>query len=249
LDRAELIEGWRREEKAPFSGWDFSHLEGRQIESIAPWDYAKEARRLVQDSHAVLDIATGGGENFSSLGPFPGVAKAVEGYAPNVAVAQARLRDLNVEVTGCGDAGPFPFKDGEFDLVLNRHGGCWSPEIGRVTRSGGAFLTQQVAGDNLNELLEAFGAKNPWPENTLFFVKEKLEGMNFEVWEAGSWFGKIRYMDVGAVVYGLKAAAWLVPGFSVDSHLQNLLKLQNRLETEGSLEFKTSRFYIFARKI
>ena len=31
MDQAELLETWRREEVQPFSGWDFSYLDGRMI--------------------------------------------------------------------------------------------------------------------------------------------------------------------------------------------------------------------------
>ncbi len=32
----ELVQAWKREEQQPFSGWDFSHLDGRMIEEQVP---------------------------------------------------------------------------------------------------------------------------------------------------------------------------------------------------------------------
>lgn len=29
-----LIEAWKREEQQPFSGWDFSYLDGRMLELV-----------------------------------------------------------------------------------------------------------------------------------------------------------------------------------------------------------------------
>lgn len=51
-------------EGAPFSGWDFSWLEGRRVEKGEDyWDYEERARKLV-------DLGIGGGERLSRLGPF-----------------------------------------------------------------------------------------------------------------------------------------------------------------------------------
>ncbi len=36
-----IIETWKREEQYPFSGWDFSHLDGRMLEDQPPWSYSR----------------------------------------------------------------------------------------------------------------------------------------------------------------------------------------------------------------
>src|SRR5512136_1564703 len=63
----ELVEAWKREEQEPFSGWDFSHLDGRMIEEQAPWSYSRRAAELMLVSKAVIDLGTGGGERFLKL--------------------------------------------------------------------------------------------------------------------------------------------------------------------------------------
>ena len=50
------------EEAASFSGWDFSHLDGRWQEGGIPWDYGEIVREFLQDSMELLDMGTGGGE-------------------------------------------------------------------------------------------------------------------------------------------------------------------------------------------
>ncbi|MFN2109014.1 MAG: SAM-dependent methyltransferase, partial [Anaerolineae bacterium] len=65
---------------------------------------------------------------------------------------------------------------------------------------------------------------------------------------AEDWSGAFTFMDVGAVVYYLKAVPWLVPGFSVATHLDSLLALQDKLEKEGELPFAAKKFLIEARK-
>jgi SAM-dependent methyltransferase len=252
MDRQALIAAWKKDEAAPFSGWDFSYHAGRVREEEPPWDYMALARAEMAKATAVLDVATGGGERFSQLAPFPGHARAMEGYGPNVFVAQARLEPLGVQVVACGESQPMPFADGEFDLVLNRHGGCWNADLGRVTRPGGQLLTQQVGPGNFADLLEAFHAKSAWPgdwpQNSLEYVSARLVEAGFEILLAKTWAGMNHYLDVGALVYDLKAIPWLVPGFTVEGHLNALLGLQQRVEAEGELSFQQSRFLIKARK-
>jgi SAM-dependent methyltransferase len=248
MDRQAWTAAWKKDEAAPFSGWDFSHNAGRIRAEDPPWDYMALARAEMKRATAVLDVATGGGERFSELGPFPGHARAVEGYGPNVFIAQSRLEPLGVQVLACEVDRPMPFADQEFDLVLNRHGGCWNPELGRVTRAGGHLLTQQVDGANFADLLAEFGAKPLWPDNTLANVSRKFESMGFEILDGREWRGRQHFLDVGALVYELKANPFLVPDFSVERHLETLLRLQQRLDTEGALSFQSSLFLIKARK-
>ena len=56
------------------------------------------------------------------------------------------------------------------------------------------------------------------------------------------------FTDVGAIVYYLKAIPWVVPGFTVKSHLRYLLVLQERLEAGEELGFYAAKFLIEASK-
>jgi SAM-dependent methyltransferase len=243
-----LIEQWIRDEAAPFEGWDFSYLRGRVVEAEPGWDYLALARTAVGRSRDILDIATGGGEIFSSLAPFPGRARAVEGYVPNLAVARRRLEPLGVQVFQANTASGMPFGDGAFDLVLNRHGGFRPAEVRRVLQPGGVFLTQQVGGDNLADLIAQFGATPKWPNNTLEKVAAELSGLGCEIRRSEAWRGPISFSDVGAVAYFLKAVPWVVEGFAVQSHLETLMRLQAQLEAGRPLQFTYSRFLLEAVK-
>ena len=105
---------------APFSGWDFSWIEGRRVEeedTVTTWDYEERARKLVQAADSLLDLGTGGGERLSRLGPFPPLAVATEAYGPNVPIATRLLQPLGVQVVRTHPAvhdsrGPQP--DGRF---------------------------------------------------------------------------------------------------------------------------------------
>ena len=62
-----LVDTWKSEEQQHFSGWDFSHLDGRMLEEQAPWSFSSLAAELMRKSSSVIDLGTGGGERFLNL--------------------------------------------------------------------------------------------------------------------------------------------------------------------------------------
>lgn len=247
----ELVESWKHEEQQPFSGWDFSHLDGRMIEEQAPWSYSSRARELMRQAASVLDLGTGGGERFLKLrDDWPKKVVATENYAPNFRLATERLSPLGVRVVDVPltDDGPMPFADGEFDLVLNRHSGFNPSEVARVLAPGGTFLTQQIHGFWAYDLLAVFDAKPPWPEASLEKYVPRLEAAGLTIANTQEWSGRLAFTDVGAIVYYLKAVSWLVPGFSVETHKEHLLALQSRLDDGEGLAFVARKYLIEASK-
>jgi len=247
----DLIETWKREEQQPFSGWDFSHLDGRMLEEQAPWSYSTRAAELMRQAASVLDMGTGGGERFLKLRAYwPGKVVATEDYPPNFRLATERLAPFGVQVfdVRLADDGPMPFADGEFELVLNRHSGLNAWELARILAPGGAFLTQQIHGLWAYDLLAVFGAKPQWPDASLEKYVPQLEAAGLTILDAREWFGRFSFTDVGAIIYYLKAVPWLVPGFSVENHLKHLLSLQGRLESGQELAFSIRKYLIEAHK-
>ena len=248
MSDAELLARWHRDEAARFQGWDFSYIADRFVEASPPWDYPALARQLIAGSSAVLDMETGGGEMFAGLAPFRGRTVAIEAYSPNVAIAKRRLEPLGVEVLEAHATGPLPFSDSTFDLALNRHGAFNAKELARVLRSGGTFLTQQVAGDDLVDLMARFGAEHQWPDHTLANVARDVAAAGFAILRAEEWRGVTCFDDVGALIYFLKASPFVVPNFSIDRHLEVLKTLHAERESKASLEFISSRFLIHAQR-
>lgn len=241
-----LLREWKREEKIPFSGWEFSHIKGRIIEEHPPWDYPSRAKQLLENSASVLDMGTGGGELFSTLSPFPEHTVAIEGYKPNIEVARKRLEPLGVTVIEAEPPAELPFSDDEFDLVLNRHSAFNAKELFRILQKGGIFLTQQVAGDDLADLVAEFESKRGYKDWSFSKALEMLHSVGFRIKEKREWKGRLQFKDVGALIYHLKAIPWIVEGFSVDNHLQQLQKLHKKLEKGQPLVFTKSRFLLLA---
>jgi SAM-dependent methyltransferase len=250
-DRQMLIATWKYEEQQPFIGWDFSYLDGRMLEGQAPWSYTMRAAELMKQAASVVDLDTGGGERFLKLREhWPPKVVATESYPPNFKLAKERLTPFGVQVLDIEltDLGLMPFADGEFDLVLNRHAGFNPAEVARVLASGGTFLTQQVHGLWAVDLLAAFDAKPQWPDATPEKYVPRLQTAGLDIVDVQNRAGELAFTDVGAIVYYLKAVPWLVPGFSVESHLKYLLKLQEQLENQEKLVFTARKYLIEAHK-
>jgi SAM-dependent methyltransferase len=246
-----LAEKWKHEEQYPFTGWDFSHLDGRMIEEQAPWSYSSRAAELMLQASSVIDLGTGGGERFLKLREcWPNKVVVTEDYPPNCRLATERLSPFGVQVIDIPltDYTPMPFADSEFDLVLNRHSGFSAKEVGRILAPGGTFLTQQIHGLWAYDLLAVFGAKPQWPDSTPDKYVPQLQAAGLTITNTKEWTGSLSFTDVGAIVYYLKAVPWLVPGFSVDTHLEHLFALQRRLEGGAGLTFVAWKYLIEARK-
>ena len=250
-NRSELIDTWLREERQPFIGWDFSYLEGRMTEGQVPWSYLDRAAELMKRSSSVIDLDTGGGEKLLSLHEhWPPRVIATEEYPPNFKLATKRLSPLGARVvsTSISNIAPMPFADTEFDLILNRHAAFNSDELARVLTNNGTFLTQQVHGMSAWDLQAIFDAKPQWPDSTPEKYIPLLEAAGLTVVNLQEWEGSLSFSDVGAIVYYLRAIPWEVPGFTVKTHLQCLLALQDRLESGEALDFYAARYLIEARK-
>ncbi len=247
----EWIESWKREEREPFTGWDFSHLDGRMLEDQAPWSYSTRAAQLMKHASSLLDMGTGGGERLLKLKEdWPQKVVVTEDYPPNFKLASERLSPFQVKVVNVPltDYDPMPFTDGEFDLVLNRHSGLNTSEVARILSKGGTFLTQQIHGLWADDLIAAFEATPKWPDSTPDKYVPLLKAAGMKIVDTRDWTGKLGFTDVGAIVYYLKAVPWLVTGFSVDSHLKYLLRLQEQLDQENPLVFTARKYLIEAKK-
>lgn len=244
-----LYEQWLADETAPFKGWNFSYIRDRMRTDEMPWDYMTLARELVAQAASLADIHTGGGEVLESLAPLPPHSFALEAWPPNVIEARKRLTPLGVTVLALDDEDRFPLGDETLGLVLNRHGGPLGlPEVARILTPGGRFLTQQVAGDSLVDLMEIFGSHPKWPEHNAQNVGRTAEACGLNVLDIRECEVKTVFADVGAIVYFLVNVPWVIEGFSVARHRGALEDLQARRDSGHPLSFTAKHFLLSARK-
>jgi SAM-dependent methyltransferase len=246
----------------PFAGWDFSYLHGRMVEEQPDWDYAAVVRDRLAADESALDLGTGGGEFLASLAPLPPGMVATEAYAPNVPVARARLEPLGVtivQVEGAPDnvdiipgtgLNSLPFADERFPLVVNRHESYYPAEIFRILQPGGAFITQQVGSEHLQDLNRALDA--PRGNNgcwNISFAVTQLQEAGFQIIELREAFPAVSFRDIGALVYYLKAIPWQIPEFTVEGYRARLVALHERMVRNDGLYATGHLFYIEAHRI
>lgn len=241
----------------PISGWDFSWLAGRLRSTAPPWSYEELVLALAVGSPDLLDLGTGGGEWLAGLGSRPARTVAVEGFAPNLAVARARLEPLGVEVVpyqGPADnmaqtaqEPSLPFPDASFTLIVDRHESFVATEVHRVLRPGGMFVTQQVG--SYASVRELMGVTAAVPEARwgLAEATRQLQAAGLAVGVAEEARIETRVDDVGALAWYLLAVPWEIPDFTVERYLNQLQKLHQACAV-CPLSFFEERFLIKASR-
>lgn len=53
---------------------------------------------------------------------------------------------MGINFKECNNASAIPFDDASFDLIINRHGEFDAPELYRLLKDNGIFVTEQVGG-------------------------------------------------------------------------------------------------------
>lgn len=252
MERNELRKAWKgAEEIAHIRGWDFSYIEGRYLEDTDfPWDYRQAIGEYLTPEKTLLDIDTGGGEFLLSLGHPCENTAATENYPPNVQLCKETLLPLGIDFKEADGSGELPYPDGSFDVVIDRHGDFNPPEIYRVLKPGGVFISQQVGAENDRELVDILcgNVPMPFPEQYAHKAGEKFRRAGFFILRQEECFRPIRFYDVGALVWFARVIPWEFPGFSVDTHLEKLLNAQKILGQIGCIEGRTHRFLLVAQK-
>lgn len=241
-----------------FTGWDFSSLRDRWVESSPPWNYSEEVSAKLRSVNSLLDLGTGGGELLSSLHPIPERACATEGYLPNVPIAKQRLKPLGIELirTWCDDndklpqRGRLPFRDQSIDMVIDRHESFIAREVFKVLRLGGIFITQQVGSSNTPELNKQLHANHSlgYSAWNMSMAIRQLVDAGFRIMRSEEAMLSSYFSDIGAVVCYLKSIPWQIPNFSVEKYRSRLKELHEFMVENGGLKATSSRFYIEAAK-
>ncbi|MEV1173547.1 class I SAM-dependent methyltransferase [Nonomuraea sp. NPDC049784] len=231
----------------PFEGWDWAVFRGRMTSADdLPWDYEELVRERLPKAASLLDLGTGGGELLSSLAPLPPRTAATEGYAPNLPIARRRLEPLGVEVAESSRR----FPDGSFELIVDRHESYDPHEIRRLLGEGGTFVTQQVAGRDLEEVNAALGGP-PHEDHAwdLAAATAALEAAGLEVtWSQEAGY-PVTFRDIGALVLYLRVISWQVPGFHIDTYEDRLRALHAEMESGRALRATAHRFALLAQYV
>lgn len=246
-----LKEYWLSEEQHSFKGWDFSHLDKRTSEEPLPWSYDEIVRQYLSPNSILLDMGTGGGEYLLTLDHPYCNTFATEAYPPNFKFCQKTLKPLGIDVRQVFNDNYLPFEDAIFDIIINRHEAFDINEVYRLLKPNGLFITQQVGGLNNKELSSILIDDNKeiiTSDHTLNSNIKLIQNRGFSLLKSNEYFPKLKFFDVGALVYFAKIIEWEFPNFSVNSCFKQLCNLQLLIEQKGFIESVEHRFIIVAQK-
>ena len=235
---------------ADVTGWGFGWLDGRATEERPPWGYARMLAARLATARAALDVDTGGGEVVAEAPILPARMCVTEAWPPN-AVRARELLPRGVEVYETDDGEDLPLPDESFDLVTSRHPvrPAWE-EIHRVLLPGGLYFAQHVGPSSAFELIEFF--LGPLPEHRQGrdprHEAAAAEKAGLTITDLKSARCRMEFFDIGAVVWILRKCVWWVPGFSVERYHDKLVKLDNRIRTEGAFVAHSTRHLIEAQR-
>ena len=226
------------------TGWEFAWMDGRSAGPEPSWSYPDLARSLLRRASSLLDLDTGGGELLADLAPLPAHTVAVESWARNTPVARDRLEPFGVSVVT-----ELPVGEGEFDVVLSRHGRLPALDIARLLRPGGTLLTQQIGGDDLADLNAALGAPPPHPRPwTAEVAVAALRAAGLTVTDVREERPAFPFQDVGEIVYQLRSVPWQVRDFTPERYDRELRRLAVLIRTRGSFVATGHRFLVRATR-
>ncbi len=240
-----------------FSGWDFSDIidTGRMEEDPFDWSYADTVKSLFESAGTLLDIGTGGGELLSSVSPLPALTYATESYPPNVEIARKNLSPLGVEVVYVpkNEQPPYndrlPFEDGFFDLIINRHDAYCPKEIHRILKENHFFITEQIGALSCaNLLLDLSGSARMMSRWNLMSAVWELEENGFRIIRKKEHIVPIRFYDIGAVVFYLKAIPWLIKDFTPVKYDKQLRFIDSIIYSRGYYQTLSHGFFVVAEK-
>jgi len=251
---ADLIKQWKAEENRAFSGWDFSHINGRWHFDEPPWDYKAVVKTYLKDTDILLDMGTGGGEVLLTLNHPYRNTYATEAYAPNFELCKNTLSPLGISVVQTYNderLDKLPFENDTFDFIINRHESFDLTEVDRTLKPGGYFVTQQVGNKNDHEFMQKLndGYIPHSSEHTIDKYCSTLANLGYEIVKTDEFQCPIRFYDVGALVFLAKILVWEFPEFSVRTHIDKLRSYQKEIDEKGFLQGTAHRFLIVARKM
>jgi SAM-dependent methyltransferase len=246
-----VVEG----ESVPVEGWDFAWFEGRATEERPSWGYANLVVQRMPYVESALDVQTGGGEGFAWIlgqsSPRPATLAATESWPPNLSIARENLQPFGVGVAEIADDADLPFGSESFELLCSRHPvvTVW-PEVARVLRRGGTYLSQQVGPGSNRELIDfMMGPQQVGQQRSPARAARAAQEAGLAVVDLRQESLRTVFYDVGAVVYFLRKVLWTVPGFTVAAYRDRLASMHELIQQEGSFVAHSERFFVEARKV
>ena len=232
-------------------GWDFTRMSVER--APVTWEYFVVMSAFLRLTDVVLDIGTGGGERLFSLADKCLRAVGVDPDPDMVRVARENAaRHANVQFLPGSAERLDLLDDGAFNVVLTRHAPTFAPELDRVTKPGGLFVSQGIGSRNMANIHEAFnsGRRALYEDDHQTFLSD-LAGRGWRLVADGHYDVRYWVKDVPSLVFWFQAIAGTneVPGdFSIARHHGVINALIRRFGSPRGLETNEHRTLVIAQK-
>lgn len=232
-------------------GWDFSRMSVER--APVTWEYLDVVSAFLRPTDVVLDIGTGGGERLLSLADKYRRAVGVDPDPDMVRVARENAaRHANVQFLPGSAERLDLVDDGGFDVVLTRHAPTFAPELDRVTKPGGVFISQGIGSRNMDNIRQAFntGSAAHYEDAHRTFLSE-LAARGWRLVAEGHYDVRYWVKDVPSLVFWFQAIAGanLFPDdFSIATHHGVINALIRRFGSPRGLETNEHRTLVIAQK-
>ena len=238
--------------------WGAGFLEGRYLPGQPTWTWAKVTRPYLDGAERLLDMGTGDGSELRSLEPWPACTIAYEEWWPTVPAAAETLRPYGAHLVVCLGADDnitsvrtrpgLPFASESFDVIVNRHEAFDPHDVRRLLRPDGAFVTQQVGGDEETDLRALLRlAPHVHADWTLAVARSQLGGAGMSLVDGAEERVPTRFTDIAAFVAYVRSVPWSVPEFDPAVMRDQLAALHERCVRDGGIETVSHRFWVAAR--
>lgn len=234
------------------SGWNFSKV--RDERDPVPWDYLPVARQYLKPTDYVLDIGTGGGENFLALADHFAAGIGIDNHAAMIQAAQDNLvaRQVDNVQFQVMTAESLHFPSEHFDVVLNRHSTVHVGETVRVLKPGGYFIHQSVGHRNTANIDAAFGwtqasfGDEAWP--TAAELAQEFQRAGCRMRALAEYDAPYRFLDVESFIFWRKAVPW-PEEFDPEKHWPAVNHILESYQTKRGIETNEHRELLIAQRL
>ena len=225
------------------SGWDFSRMNDSRVP--VPWDYHDVVLRYLTHQATVLDVGTGGGESFLQLADFFDAGLGVDIDPEMIERARANGRNT-ANVAFAISSETLDEVLGSFDVILNRHAPFNLTAIHDHLKTGGYYVTQQVAESSMRNIKEVVGQVGRSPISEELVNASPLKLIAFMKYD-------VEYLvrDIDSLVFWLQALDGLhsdLEGAAAISQVDALNSvLANNVDQRGFIT-NEARYLVIAQR-
>ncbi len=220
---------------------------GRMEEDPFDWSYENLVKEHLEPDGNLLDMGGGCGDFLSALSSFP--ARIHTMHRPRQKSGAGAREEASALSDRSSLSDRLPYEDQYFDLVINRRAAYHPTELHRLLKDGGKFITEQTGALSCaNLILDLTGTCNALNLRTLYCAVSALEETGFRVLRKKEHIVPIRFYDIDAILFYLKAIPDLIRDFEPRLYDRQLRFIGSVIDQRGFYQTLLHGFLVIAEK-